>query len=302
MTRKRKARSVFGVAKALFTKYQSDHGNILVSSISFYVLLTFVPFTLLSIFILGNLIDLSNPGLHLEKYLKNIVPDPYNTTIVKKILKELNLISLSKKLSGPLGLLFLFFFTVRLFGIIRSAFQIIFSKVSKGFIRGKGEELFLTLVFSLVQTILFFSFVFRLVVQTKIISLLPAFFGKTPVIFIFSLLDMAVVFVMFFLLYWFLTPTPTRNRRVVLICTAFATFSWYAGKYFFEYFIIHIGKVTAFFGTYGVLIAFLFWVYFSVFTFVVGAELLSIIRPPSSRAPQPNYIPFRRSPSRARRD
>ncbi|OPY65465.1 MAG: Ribonuclease BN-like family protein [Syntrophorhabdus sp. PtaU1.Bin050] len=299
MARKRKTGSVFGVVKALFTKYQKDHGNILVSSISFYVLLTFVPFTLLSIFILGNVIDLSNPGLHLEKYLKNIVPDPYNTVIVKKILKELNLISLSKRLSGPLGLLFLFFFTVRLFGIIRSSFQIIFSKVSKGFIRGKGEELLLTLLFSLVQTMLFFSFVFRLVVQTKIISLLPAFFGKAPVIFIFSLLDMAVVFVMFFLLYWFLTPT--RNKRVVLICTTFATFSWYAGKYFFEYFIIHIGKVTAFFGTYGVFIAFLFWVYFSVFTFVVGAELLSIIGPSSSRAPQPSYVPFRGSPSRARR-
>jgi len=299
MARKRKTGSVFGVVKTLFTKYQKDHGNILVSSISFYVLLTFVPFTLLSIFILGNVIDLSNPGLHLEKYLKNIVPDPYNTVIVKKILKELNLISLSKRLSGPLGLLFLFFFTVRLFGIIRSSFQIIFSKVSKGFIRGKGEELLLTLLFSLVQTMLFFSFVFRLVVQTKIISLLPAFFGKAPVIFIFSLLDMAVVFVMCFLLYWFLTPT--RNKRVVLICTTFATFSWYVGKYFFEYFIIHIGKVTAFFGTYGVFIAFLFWVYFSVFTFVVGAELLSIIGPSSSRAPQPSYVPFRGSPSRARR-
>ena len=109
MIKKRKAKSIFDIIKKLFKKYQKDHGNIIVSSISFYVLLTFIPFTLLSIFILGHVIDLSNPGLHLEKFLKTIVPDPYNTMIAKKVLKELNFISLSKRLSGPLGLLFLFF-------------------------------------------------------------------------------------------------------------------------------------------------------------------------------------------------
>ena len=168
MIKKHKARSIFDIIRKLFKKYQKDHGNIIVSSISFYVLLTFIPFTLLSIFILGHVIDLSNPGLHLEKFLKSIVPDPYNTMIAKKVLKELNFISLSKKLSGPLGLLFLFFFTTRLFAIIRPSFQIIFGKDTKSFMRGKGEELLLTFLFSLVQALLFFSFIFSIMVQTKV--------------------------------------------------------------------------------------------------------------------------------------
>ena len=137
MLKNRKTKSIFDIIKKLFKKYQKDHGNIIVSSISFYVLLTFIPFTLLSIFILGHVIDLSNPGLHLEKFLKSIVPDPYNTMIAKKVLKELNFISLSKKLSGPLGLLFLFFFTTRLFAIIRPSFQIIFGKDHEEFHEGK---------------------------------------------------------------------------------------------------------------------------------------------------------------------
>ncbi len=39
---------VFPTIKKLFKKYQADHANIMVSSISFYILLTFIPFTLFS--------------------------------------------------------------------------------------------------------------------------------------------------------------------------------------------------------------------------------------------------------------
>ena len=221
MLKNRKTKSIFDIIKKLFKKYQKDHGNIIVSSISFYVLLTFIPFTLLSIFILGHVIDLSNPGLHLEKFLKSIVPDPYNTMIAKKVLKELNFISLSKKLSGPLGLLFLFFFTTRLFAIIRPSFQIIFGKDTKSFMRGKGEELLLTFLFSLVQALLFFSFIFSIMVQTKLSGVLPAFLTKGPFILLFSLLDMVSTFIMFFLLYYFLTPV--RNRKLILTSTILAT-------------------------------------------------------------------------------
>jgi membrane protein len=300
MIKKRQTKSIFEIIKKLFKKYQKDHGNIIVSSISFYVLLTFIPFTLLSIFILGHVIDLSNPGLHLEKFLKSVVPDPYNTMIVQKVMKELNFISLSKRLSGPLGLLFLFFFTTRLFAIIRPSFQIIFGKDSKSFIRGKGEEILLTLLFSLVQALLFFSFIFSIMVQTKVGGVLPPFLTRGPFILLFSLLDMASTFVMFFLLYYFLTPV--RNRKLILTSTILATVFWYAGRYLFKYFILHIGKVTAFFGTYGVFIAFLFWIYFSVFVFIVCAELLSVmIGGSTNRGPQPSYVPFRGSPSKARK-
>jgi len=300
MLKKRKTRSIFEIIKRLFKKYQKDHGNIIVSSISFYVLLTFIPFTLLSIFILGHVIDLSNPGLHLEKFLKTIVPDPYNVIIAKKVLKELNFISLSKRLSGPLGLLFLFFFTTRLFAIIRPSFQIIFGKATKSFIRGKGEELLLTFLFSLVQALLFFSFIFSIMIQTKLVGALPAFLSKGPFIVLFSLFDMAATFVMFFLLYYFLAPI--RNRKLILTSTILATVFWYGGRYFFKYFILHIGKVTAFFGTYGIFIAFLFWIYFSVFVFIVCAELLSVlIGSPANRGPQPSYVPFRGSPSKVQK-
>ena len=186
---------------------------------------------------------------------------------------------------------------------MRPSFQIIFAKAgknAKGFIKSKGEEWLLTFLFSMIQTILFFSFIFSLVLQGKVAGMLPLFLTKTPLLLLFSLLDMTFVFIMFFLLYYFLTPV--KDKRMITLSTVLAAFFWHAGKYLFKYFVVHVGKVTAFFGTYGVFIAFLFWVYFSVFVFIVGAELLSILGDSSSnRGPLPNYVPFQGSPSKGRR-
>ena len=90
--------SFIGVMKALFNKYQQDRGNIIVSSISFYVLLTFIPFTLFSICVLGYVVDLSNPARHLETFIRSAIPAPYDALIVNKILSELNIIAVTKKL------------------------------------------------------------------------------------------------------------------------------------------------------------------------------------------------------------
>jgi membrane protein len=276
--------------KTLFKKYQRDHANIIVSSICFYILLSFIPFTLLSIFILGHVIDMSNPAVHLEKYLRNIIPDPYSTIVVKKVLKELNIISISKKLSGPIGLIALFFFATRLFAIIRPSFRIIFSRHPIGFIRGKWEELLLTFLFSLVQAMIFFSFVFGLVIQSKAGNALPGLFSKAFFVYTFGMIEIFFTFAQFFLLYYFLTPV--RKRSVILISTGCATLFWHLGRYFFKHFIIYLGKITTFFGTYGIFIAFLFWLYFSVFIFIACAELLSILAESSSNhGLQPSLSP-----------
>jgi len=297
-----RARSVtnylVSIIKTLFKKYQKDNANIIVSSISFYILLTFIPFTLLSIYILGYVIDMSHPAVHLEKYIRNVVPDPYNTVVVKKVIKELNIISITKKLSGPLGVLFLYFFATRLFAIIRPSFRIIFGKSSTGFIKGKGEEFLLTLVFALVQAVIFFSFVFSIVIQTKVIQVLPGFISKNVFGYLFLMVEMGLTFSQFLFLYYFLTPV--RDKRIILASTVSATLFWHLGRHFFKHFIIYLSKVTTFFGTYGVFIAVLFWVYFSVFVFILCAELLSILAKPASHGLPPSSFLSEGLPAMAR--
>ena len=278
---------VFPTIKKLFKKYQADHANIMVSSISFYILLTFIPFTLFSLFIISYVIDISHPASHMEKYIASIIPAPYNAVIVKKLLRELNLISLSKRLSGPLGLLFLLLFTSRLFAVMRPAFQLIFGRTRKGFIKGKQEEFFLTLSFALIQTLIFFSFVFSLIIQVKLVKTLGGFVTRAS----FSIMDLLLVAGMFWFLYYFLTPV--RDKRKLFLAASLGAVLWHAGKYFFQYFVMYVGRFTTFFGTYGVFLAFLFWIYFSVFVFIACAEFLAVSSKVPVSAPRPNYAPFR---------
>jgi uncharacterized BrkB/YihY/UPF0761 family membrane protein len=52
---------------------------------------------------------------------------------------------------------------------------------------------------------------------------------------------------------------------------------WTLGKAVFKYFILHVARLITFLGVYGVFIAFLFWLYYSVFVLVVCAELQSVL-------------------------
>ncbi len=282
------------IIKRLYKKYQRDNGNIIVSSISFYILLTFIPFTLLSIYILGFVIDISQPSVHLEKFIKNIVPDPYNTLIIKRVIRELNIISVSKKLSGPLGAVFLFLFTMKLFSVMRPAFLIIFGKPPEGFLRGKGKELLLTFIFSIAQAIMFFSFIFSIIIQSKVIKTLPKFFAKMPFIYLFSVFDMAITFFMLCLLYFFLSPR--KKKGILLISTLIGTILWHMGKFLFKYYILHVMRFTALLGTYGIFVAFLFWIYFSVFVFIVCAELQAVLMKVPIRGQEPSSYPSLQRP------
>ncbi|HOL05167.1 MAG TPA: YihY/virulence factor BrkB family protein [Syntrophorhabdaceae bacterium] len=281
------------IIKRLFKKYQRDNANIIVSSISFYILLTFIPFTLLSIYILGFVIDISQPSIQIERFIKNIVPDPYNTIIVKRVIRELNIISISKRLSGPLGMIFLFLFTMKLFSVMRPAFLIIFGRGPEGFLKGKGKELLLTIVFSIGQTIMFFSFIFSLIIQSKVTKIIPHALAKTYFIYLFSLIDMSVTFFILSLLYFFLTPK--KKKSILILSTLIGTILWHLGKFLFKYYILHVMRFTALLGTYGIFVAFLFWIYFSVFVFIVCAELQAVLMNIPIREPRPNSCP---SPAR----
>ena len=106
----------------------------------------------------------------------------------------------------------------------------------------------------------------------------------------FSVLDMMLTFVMFYFLYYFLTPVR-KSKRIVILVTAVGTLFWHLGKSLFKYYILHLGKFTAFFGAYGVSIVFLFWVYFSVFVFILCAELESILLKKGLTSPPPPAKP-----------
>ena len=273
-------RTTFSIIKELFLKYQQDNAPMMVAAIAFYVLLTFIPFTLLSIAILGYLVNLSDIDEHLLVYVSNVVPDPFNDTVTSVMAKNIRVIEIWKRFSGPLGLYFLFFFTSRLFSMLIPSFQVIFKTKMDSFLRKKGKEFLFTLLFSLLQAIVFFMTVILFVMKTKVVGTISArehiFFEQSSYFYLFLVIDMVCIFAMFYLLYYVLTPLKKR-MGILVPTTLLAVVLWGAGKNLFKYYAFHVGKFTVVFGAYGIFVAFLFWLYYSVFVFIVCAELQAVL-------------------------
>jgi membrane protein len=269
--------SAFAFIKALYKKYRGDNGNIIVSSISFYLLLTFIPFTLLAISALGYIIDLTDLDEHFLHYMSNVIPAPQSETIIRRITSELHLMDLTKNVSGPLGLLALFFFTSKLFSILIPSFHIIFGERSDSFLKGQEKGLLFNLLFSVAQAIIFFVMVFTIISQSQVMSAFSEhIIIKGVLSYLLSFLDLLSAFSMFCLLYYLLTPARKRKARLFAL-SALATFLWGCGKYLFKYYVQYVGRFDVLLGTYGIFVGFLFWIYYSVFVFVLCAELQALL-------------------------
>jgi membrane protein len=271
-------RRAFSIITMTFQKYRKDRANLIVSAISFYILLTFIPFTLLAISSIGYVIDLTDLDEHFLAYMANIVPAPYNVSILRQISQALNIIEITKNLSGPLGLAALFFFTSKLFSVLIPSFQIMFRKHPDPFIKQKGKELLFTLLFSLVQALVFFITVFLLVIKSRLTGIISdhTFLDGPAILSLFSFLDVIFIFMMFALLYYMLTPVR-RKKALLFGTTLLATIFWETGKYLFRYYALNVGRFDVIFGLYGIFVGFLFWAYYSVFVFVVCAELQAVL-------------------------
>ena len=130
----------------------------MVSSIAFLYPSHLHTFHALLLFILGYVIDVGHTGVQMEKYIAGSYRHPYNAVIVKKVLREINVISLSKS------------FRVRWVSC-SSSFHIAAlpscalhssscsARRRKGSSRATGG-IHPYLAFAFIQTIIFFSYVF----------------------------------------------------------------------------------------------------------------------------------------------
>jgi len=274
--RGRRTAGLVAVIADTFRKYRHDQANLIVSAVSFYLLLTFIPFILLSLSAVGYIVDLTDLDEHFLAYVSQVIPPPYNTQVVDAFSRQFNVVDLTKALSGPLGLLALFFFTSKLFSVLIPGFHLMFGQRPDRFLRGKGKELLYTLFFALLQGLIFFATVLILVVQSKVLSVFSDHSFMRGAMQLFSFLDAVAAYLMFLLLYCLLTPA--RNEKGVLFATALlSTILWAGGKQLFRYYVAYVGRFDVLFGAYGVFVGSMLWIYYSVFVFVVCAELQAVV-------------------------
>jgi membrane protein len=261
-------RSVGASIRSAFRYFFEHDGFFLAAGLSFYVVICIVPFMLLVI--AGSAFLISD-----DMVLREVVDRLGSLLPVYQAEMEAALRAVidARGVSSLVGTLILVFFASQLFAATRLVLNHMFQHKGRGLIHGMlfdvGMILFLTLGFLVsIGVTAAFAWVRGLALLVGRGPLVPMalhWLGLTLTV----LLDTAL-FVMIFRF--------VPNRRIrwgsVLIGGLATAVLWELAKQAFRWYIERAGVYSAVYGSLGVTIALMMWVYYSATVFILGAALI----------------------------
>jgi membrane protein len=117
----------------LWRKFFADRGTHLAAMIAYFALLSFVPLTFLSLSLLG-LTGRADESSFLVKEIKHALPG----TPIDRIIDLVQAVQDNATALGLVGGAFLLWTSLSLFSVLESAFNIVYGRPNRPFLRGKG--------------------------------------------------------------------------------------------------------------------------------------------------------------------
>lgn len=253
-------------------KLDQDDIFFLASGLAFNLLICFIPLILVVLSILGFFLHSQQQVLEtIQAYLGRLLPQasPRMTAIIVNLVKD-------RQIVGLVGFVGLIWTAMRLFASIRTVLNTTLEIVSHhSYLREKLHDL----IYVLISGILFFlSFILSAIFD--LLKTIPGKLGLPPLLdvrwwgwsagllvaYFFSVL-------MFFVLFRVL-PSRKPPSRAAFFSALLTGGLWELAKYLFRLYIDYINYFTAVYGSFGLLVAFILWVYYSCSLFVLGGELM----------------------------
>jgi membrane protein len=123
-----------------FAKFFSDRGPHLAAMIAYFALLSFVPLTFLALSLLG-FAGRADESSYLVTELKRVFPG----TSISSIVKAVRSVQDNAATLGIVGGVFLLWTSISLFSALESAFNIVYGRPNRSFLRGKALAVVLML-------------------------------------------------------------------------------------------------------------------------------------------------------------
>lgn len=248
-----------------------DNCSVLASAISFYLILSFFPFLLFSISVLGYVLHSSDKaGFYLLNLMTKTLPT--STLDAFKILAE---VVRRKEFFGIIGVGGLLLLASRIFTVMEKSMNKIW-RAEKGRSWWHSKTLSLILV-PISVLILFFSLgltVFYSTAKVLVIPYINFSISKAPILtHILALIFTTLTgFVFFFVIYKFL-PYRKIPTSYAIVGALFAAIFWEIAKYLFDFYILNFAHYRKFYGSFGTVLIMFLWVYYSAFILLSGAEI-----------------------------
>jgi membrane protein len=263
--------------KGFFTKIQDDQIFFLASGLAFNFLICFIPLIMVILSILGFFLYSSQEVLwYVRMYLERLLPNasPKMTATILNLIKD-------RKLVGLIGFLGLLWAATRLFSSTRTVLdKTLEISWPHGYLKEKLYDLLMVCVagllflFSMVMSGIFDlikSFPDRLGIHLPRLFQVP-WPGRIIGLgggYLFSVL-------MFFILFRFL-PSRRPSNRVALVTSLLVAVLWDVAKTLFRLYVNLLNNFTAIYGSLGLLVVFMFWIYYSCLILVLGGEIIWIL-------------------------
>jgi membrane protein len=179
----------------------------------------------------------------------------------------------ARGVSSIVGTLILLLFASQLFAATRLVLNRIFQRHGRGLVHGLLYDLFMMLLLSaLFLATIGVTAAFSWIRGLGVLSGLGAL---APVVIHWGGLLLALLFdVALFAVVYRYVPTTRVDWPSILTGSLAASLLWEAAKQLFRAYIESIGVYSAVYGSLGVAIALMMWVYYSSLVFVLGAALI----------------------------
>ena len=194
--------------RALVSKFYADRGPHLAAMVAYFALLSFVPLTFLALSLLG-LVHRADASDFLIKELSRAFP----SSSLKSILSLVHQVQDNAATLGIVGGVALLWSSLSLFSALESAFNIVYGKPNRPFLKGKGIA---AVVMLATITMLFVSLVIGALGVEVVKRYAPGFAGSSAAAYVLSIaVSLLGVFVFVLAIYRVLTNAPVTVRAVL---------------------------------------------------------------------------------------
>jgi YihY family inner membrane protein len=194
--------------RALAAKFFADRGTHLAAMVAYFALLSFVPLVFLSLALLG-LVHRADASDFLVKELTRAFP----TTSLKSILTLVHRVQDNAATLGIIGGVALLWSSLSLFSALESAFNIVYGRPNRPFLKGKGIAAIV--MFATIAT-LFVSLVIGALGVEVVRRYAPSFVSNYVVAYVLSVaVSVLGVFAFVLAAYRLLTNAPVTVRDVL---------------------------------------------------------------------------------------
>jgi membrane protein len=261
----------------LYKKLDEDHVWVLSSGIAFNLIICAIPFTLIVFSIFGLYLSMGSTMEGIEHYTKNIVglTPELREKIHSLIFNKVNEISANSTLTALIGTVGILWTASGLFSTIRDVLNRVYkTKIEIFYVWGKLKDIGMVLLTMLLFILSIAStFIVSLIrnIDENILGNTLKSIGFFHYVIPF-LIGLVFSFLMFYVIYK-LVPHGNIKNRIVLISSISSTVLWELLKIIFTTYIIYFSNFKAVYGAYAAIVSVIFWIYYSSFTFVIGAEI-----------------------------